>query len=128
LILVVCISNGEIWKTTNCKFNVYFNGKDVYTCIVSVFDVFNIQSYSQTTKSVSLNWQHLAIVEYVMLKLVSNVPPSEIRAGIWMYLSKQCIVLHTFPAHCISTFIYIQSCFCNSTSHVQLKYSTFIVP
>ena len=37
-----------------------------------------------------------------MLKLVSNVPPSEIKAGIWMYLSKQCTVLHTFPAHCIS--------------------------
>jgi hypothetical protein len=46
-----------------------------HTCIFSVFDVFNIQSYSQTTKSVSLNWQYAAIVEYVMLKLVSNVPP-----------------------------------------------------
>ena len=78
MILVVCISNGEIWKTAKCKFNVYFNGKDVYTCIFSVFDVFNIRSYSQTTKSVSLNWQHAAIVEYVMIKLVSNVPPSEI--------------------------------------------------
>jgi len=29
--LVVCISVMEIWKTTKCKFNVYFNGKDVYT-------------------------------------------------------------------------------------------------
>jgi hypothetical protein len=64
LILVVCISNGEYEKQQN--------GKYVYTC---VFDVFNIQSYSQTTKSISLNWQHAAIVEYVMLKLVSNVPP-----------------------------------------------------
>jgi hypothetical protein len=50
-----------------------------------------------------LNWQHAAIVEYVMLKLVSNVPPSEIRAGIWMYLSKQCTVLHTFIVQYISS-------------------------
>ena len=106
---------GNMKNNTKCKFNVYFNGKDVYTCIFSVFDVFNIQSYSQTTKSVSLNWQHAAIVEYVMLKLVSNVPPSEIRVGIWMYLTKLCIVLHTFPAHCISIYTQLllqQYCSC----------------
>ena len=68
------------------------------------------------------------IVEYAMLKLASNVPPSEIRAGIWMYLSKQCIVFHTFPAHCISTFCIYSQLLCNSTFHVKLKYSTFIVP
>ena len=100
MILVVCINNGEYEKQQSVNL-MYISMERM--CI-HVFDVFNIQSYSQTTKSVSLNWQHAAIVEYAMLKLVSNVPPSEIRAGIWMYLSKQCTVLHTFPAHCISIY------------------------
>ena len=83
MILVVCISNGGYEKQQSQSVNLMYISMEMMCIhVFSVFDVFNIQSYSQTTKSVSLNWQHAAIVEYVMLKLVSNVPPSEIRAGI----------------------------------------------
>ena len=94
MILFVCISNGGYEKQQSGNL-MYISMEKMCIHVSLVFLMFlNIQSYSQTTKSVSLNWQHLAIVEYVMLKLAGNVPPSEIRAGIWMYLSKQCIVLN----------------------------------